>query len=462
MNMKLIAAAVAAFGCVSASAVVLNPATAVVPASNYYYISGASAQYQAFNAIAKTLFDVPADVVKILAASPCPDTNNDSKHVSYLGVRNGVNTLITYRNSGGSGSGLLQLLAKNTAAPQIVSSGNVMGLPGSAAVAVNGNWTATSATCALKLPVVSLADVRPVEHTSAVTGLAGTASYDALSVIKPAIKTGLQGFGVAVSAPLYAALVAANNAAGIPLVHGTQPSIRKADYASLVNSTGTIKTAADLLNDPSDGNTIEIARRVATSGTQASSELYFLGAKTAGEQTPATATDYPIADIAANGIGVTEGSSTGDAKTRLNSATSYVIGVISLENVPAGTDTYKFVAIDGTSPNLAFDQTTSTISADQYQRQAVASGSYDFAYESYVLYKDAALNAAGTTIPKTGLAKALSDEIKKTGNSNLVGFSYLDLPGTWAPWTSGAGYSGNQNKQSRVSRSGNNLNPLMY
>lgn len=459
MNIKLIAAAVAALGAVSAHAVVLNPVTAVVPASNYYYVAGASAQSQAFNAVAKSLFDVPADVVRITAAAPCGDTGDIQKHVAYLGVRNGVNTLITYRNNGGSGAGLLQLIAKTTAAPQVVTSGSVINLPGTAVAGSAGAWTSTSTTCAAKLPVMALQDVRPTEHTAAVVSLANSTNYDPLSVIKPAIKTGLQGFGVAVSASLYTALVNANNAAGIPLVNG-QPSIRKADYTSLVNSSGSIKTAADLLNDPADTNTIEVARRVATSGTQASSEMYFLGAKTAGEQTPLTALDYPLADIAANGMAVTEGASTGNVKTRLNTA-GYVIGVVSLENVPAGADTWKFIAIDGVSPNQAFDAATGTVVVDPLQRQAVSSGSYNFAYESYVAYKDAAMNAAGS-LTTAGLAKAISDEMKKAANSNLVGYSYLDQPGTWAAWDSSAAYVGNTNKQSRVSRSGNNLNPLMY
>jgi hypothetical protein len=298
---------------------------------------------------------------------------------------------------------------------------------------------------------VSLADVRPLEHTSFVTNQAGTANYDPLSVIKTPINTGLQGFGIAVNSSLYTALQTAQNTSG-------QPSIRRADYASLSNFNGGIKTAGGLLGN-SDATPLELARRVATSGTQASSELYFLNAKTAGAQTPVTKDDFPIADIITNGFGVTEGSSTSNVKASLNNTTNYVIGVISLENVPSGSDTYKFVAIDGVSPNEAFDITANAITVDPYNRQTLASGDYSFGYESFVLYKDNALNAAGT--PQTaGLAKALSDEIKKTANSNLAGYAYLDAPGTWAAWKSGDGYIGNKNKQSRVSRSGNNLVPL--
>jgi len=455
MKMKFIAAAVAAFGTASAFAAPLNPATAVVAPANYIYIAGASAQSQALNAVAKSLFDVPADVVQITAANAgtCAGQDNADiqKHTAFLGVKGGVNTLIVYRNNGGSGAGLLQLLAKTTAAPQIALSGKVINLPASAVAGAAGSYTATSQNCAVKLPQIALQDVRPAEHAASVVGQAGTSSYNPMSSLQPVLNTGLQGFGVAVSASLYNALVAANTAAGIPLVNGVQPSIRKADYASLISATGAIKSAADFLRDAADGNTIEVARRVDTSGTQASSNLYFLSAKTAGEQLAVAAADLPLADIAANGIAVTEGASTGNVKTRLNTA-GYVIGVVSLENVPGGSDTWKFVAIDGVSPTFSQNAATGALAVDPFQRQQLASGDYDFGYESFVAYKSAS---------DATLAGLLASKIKDTANSNLVGYAYLNAPGTWAQWDSSAAYVGNTNKQSRVSRSSVNLNPLM-
>lgn len=464
MKLKFIAASVAALGAAAAHAAPLDPASAVVTAANTYYVAGASAQAQAFNAIAKGLFDVPNDVVQITAANAgtCAGRDNAdaNKHVAYLGVRGGVNTLIIYRNKDGSGSGVQQLLA-NTTSASAVGGGNgiVIALPASAAAGASGSWTATSSNCVATLPKVALSDVKPAELDNSVLAVAGTSGYDALSAIKTPIKTGLQGFGVAVNANLYTALVAANTAAGIPLVNGTQPSIRKADYASLISAAGSIKDAASLLNDAGDTNTIEIARRVNVSGTQASSSLYFLNAKTPGAVLPLTASDFPIADIATNGIGVTENSSTGNVKTRLNGTSGYVIGVVSLENLPSGSDTWKFVAIDGVSPNLAYDLATHTTVADPYQRQNVATGAYDFAYESVLLYKDSGVAAFAT---------AMGNEIKKTSESNLVGFCYADIPGSWASWDSslnGGGanaYVGNRNKQCRVGRTGDNLKPLMY
>lgn len=456
MQFKLIATAVAALGSISAFAAPLDPA--VDTPAVVYYVAGASAQAQAFNAIAKSLFTTPNDVIQITAAAPCGDAGDANKHVAYFGLRNGVKTLLVYRNKDGSGAGVQQLLANSTSAPAITAS-TVISLPQAGAVVAGaaGSYTSVSSTCVARLPVAALSDVKHTELADSVLAVAGTAGYDALGAIKTPIKTGLQGFGIAVNQALYDALVAANTAAGIPLVNG-QPSIRKADYASLINIGGSIKTAADLLNDPNDGHTIEVARRVDLSGTQASSNLYFLAAKTTGAQLPATAADFPIADIAGNGIAFTENSSTGNVKTKLNSTTNtnYVIGVISLENKPSATDTWKFVAIDGVSPDQAYDAATGTVGSDPYQRQAFASGSYDFAYESYLLFKDSTLNTG------TGIVKALADNIKQTAKSNLVGFAYIDAPGTWAAWDSAAGYTGNVNKQSRVSRGGNNLAPLGY
>jgi hypothetical protein len=449
MKIKLIAASLAVIGSSSAFAVTCGTpvaTNATIPASSYIYVAGASAQSQAFNAVAKSLFDCPNDVVQVKADATLQDGGDIQKHVGYLGTIGGTNTLIVYHNNGGSGSGTLQLLAKTTAAPQVATSGNALTLAGASAVSgASGSYTATAFSQALKLPVIALQDVLPSEHSSLVTTAANSANYDALSVIKTPLPTGLQGFGIAVSAPLYSALQAAQGTTG-------QPSVRRSDYASLTNINGSIKTAADLLRN-TDAGTLEIARRVGTSGTQASSELFFLNAKTAGVQTPATAIDYPIGSIATNKLGVTEGASTGNAKTRLNSTNSYVIGVLSLENVPAGADTYKFVAIDGVSPDHAYDLTAGAVTADPYQRQSVAAGDYPFAYESFVVYKD---NAYGT------LATKLATQILDSTAHNLVGFAYEDLPGTWAAWKSGDGYIGNVNKQSRVGRAGNNLFPLEY
>jgi hypothetical protein len=468
MKIKLIAASLAALGSMHASAVVLNPATDTAAAT--YYIAGASAQAQAFNAIAPTLFDVQADVVQITAANAgtCAGQDNAdaNKHVAYFGKRGGVNTLLVYRNKDGSGGGVQQLLANVTTAAAITSRGKVISLPGSN----NGGTalTATSNNCVATLPVAALSDVKHTELSSSVLTVAGTAGYDALSSLLSTSTTGLQGFGIAVNPALYSALVTANNDAGIPLVNG-QPSIRKADYASLVNIGGTIKSAADLLNN-SDSTKLEVARRVDVSGTQAASNLYFLAAKTTGAKTPATALNFPLASINTNGIAFSENSSTGNVKTALAQTDRYVIGVISLENRPCtgvgapdasckGAETWKFVAIDGVSPNQAYDLAIPGVVADEYQRQAVSSGSYDFAYESYVLYKSAAVVTAGHIV------KALIDDLGKVSKSNLVGFSYLDdtATGSWATWDSSAGYgTDGTNKLSRVSRGGNNLSPLGY
>jgi hypothetical protein len=428
-----------------------------------YYIAGASAQAQAFNAIAKSLFTTPADVVKITSTAACGDSGDANKSVAYYGIRNLKRTLLVYRNKDGSGAGVQQLLANSTSAAAITASPSIS-LPDAANPAVAGDavagYTSTSAACANVLPVAALSDVKHTELATSVLSVAGTTGYDALSAVKTPIKTGLQGFGVAVSLPLYNALVAANNAAGIPLVNG-QPSIRKADYASLVSSSGSIRSAADLLNDPADTKSIEVARRVDLSGTQASSNLYFLAAKTAGAQAPTTIADT---DLSGNGYIITEKSSTGDVKTALGSTANYVIGVVSTENIPKATETWKFVAIDGVSPTQAYDLKTGTVVVDPFQRQAMATGSYDFAYESYLLFKDSTLNVAG------GIVKTLADNIKLSTKTNLVGFAYIDAPGTWAPWDTTAGtttsdpaaYVGNTNKQSRVSRGGNNLAPLGY
>lgn len=465
MKLKLLATAVAALGSASAFAAPLDNTTTP---EVIYYIAGASAQAQAFNTIAKSLFTTPADVVQITASAPCADTGDANKHVAYYGMRNSKRTLLVYRNKDGSGAGVQQLLATATTAPAVTSGGVVINKLTSAVAGSAGSYTGTSNSCVATLPVGAMSDVRTTELADSVLSVAGSTGYGAVSSIKTPIKTGLQGFGIAVSYPLYKVLQDQNIAEGKldascddsdanRLLGTCQPSVRKADYASLAAAAGAIKDLDGFTNGTSTAQ-LTLARRVDLSGTQASSGIYFLNAKTPGALDPATAADFPVADIATNGFAVEELSSSGTLKgsSYLASTTKAVIGILSLENTPATTaDTWKWVKIDGVSPNYAFDAGTGALALDPYQRQTMASGDYDFAMESYLLYKDSALNTG------TGIIKAIADNIKLTANSNLVGYAYINAPGTWAAWDSTAGYTGNTNKQAKASRGGSNLKPFM-
>lgn len=197
-----------------------------------------------------------------------------------------------------------------------------------------------------------------------------------------------QAFGVAVSKALYEALQAeqgltANGCTGDSVSEACQPSITKRDYASIVNADPFSITKMDwsfLLPTTGAGMKVNLCRRVDTSGTQASSNVYFLSnpcasfAEQTGQRYPATAADSDI------GFNVVENSGTGDVKKCLSgtaggvTASDFAIGVVSAENnptVPAtGSDSWRFVKLDGVS-----------IYDGAGNRANVLNGKYDFAFE---------------------------------------------------------------------------------
>ena len=186
----------------------------------------------------------------------------------------------------------------------------------------------------------------------------------------------MQVFGVAVNDALYTAM---QTAQGLPLTE--QPSISKQAYLSIASSSAAGAWHTDwaaLLSPlvpggPGTGKAINLCRRVSTSGSQASSNAYFLenpcrNGPLGGLLVPSTA-----AETVPGQYIVTEGASTGDVKTCLNTANAtgnFAIGVMSAENTRGSSDKWKFVKLNGVSPNL-----------DINQRKTGADGTYDFVVE---------------------------------------------------------------------------------
>lgn len=230
-----------------------------------------------------------------------------------------------------------------------------------------------------------------------------------------------QGFGVAVSDSLYAALQTAQGLTGCAgnfTPGACQPSISKAQYASIAAQSGGYHTDwSPILGTAGAGKAVNLCRRVPTSGTQASSDVYFLESPCAkadpnnGFLIPATA-----ADTVSNQFVVTEGSSTGNVKSCLTNASTagdFAIGVASLENKPGTSDKWHFVKLDGVSPNL-----------DANQKQATINGDYTFAYEQEALWR----NDLDAT--RVAFMNALITKLADPNLSNLVGLA--QVPGTFA------------------------------
>lgn len=450
MKIKLVAAAVLAL-CSSASfaATVLacktdtavNMVNTCAPEASLY-VAGSSALGGALGVV------VPADlfdqsVTPLIKIKDTASSNGSAGAVTaWYGMSKAALTggtskrlFVVYNKQNGSAAGVSQLLStpKDLTIPEndVVTVGAVKN--------VAGNCTADAASTTA-VPVLSCTSHAPSQADMAISDVAPIELYK-LEGVKPAALTtvkstplALQGFGVAVNANLYAALQTAQNTTGVP-------SIRRADYASLISKEGTIKSAAGLI--PGSTETLTLARRDDLSGTQASSNMFFadnacgvnvdakgkliaghLGGALALIDSTMAAT-YPNVVIQSNVTG-------GGVTTALSATTGYAIGVISLTTSQPSSG-WKFVAIDGAAPLVA---------GDVKQRLAFANGDYGFAMTAFAVTP--VKQAAG----KSALTDAITTGLKDSTLHDLTGIAYLD----------GAANT----KQSLVHRTnGNNCSPLI-
>lgn len=180
-----------------------------------------------------------------------------------------------------------------------------------------------------------------------------------------------QGFGVGASFKLYfdlqvdqfgAAHVPCTNgltAAAPNLTEACKPTIPAYKYMLVTNVGSVADKDASIFNTawpaagaiPAD-SLLTVHRRVGTSGTQSTSNQYFLG-QPCLSGTPGGAFTPAGSNLAGStvfgDVTVTSNPGSGDVATGLNSATLYRIGVLSLENAP-GTASWNWVKVDGVSP----------------------------------------------------------------------------------------------------------------
>jgi hypothetical protein len=189
-----------------------------------------------------------------------------------------------------------------------------------------------------------------------------------------------QAFGVAVSTPLYRKLqeVQGLSESGSSYSPALAPSLTKGQIASILQDGGAVQAAeswAPILGEDSAESVI-IQRRVDTSGSQASSNAFFLG-------NPCLAGSQLLPSRASSGnYQVVLNSGSGNVKTNITTASNaaagsrYAIGVLSMENDPtvenAANNGYRYIKIDGSHP-----ETGDVVNA----RAAAASGTYPFHME---------------------------------------------------------------------------------
>lgn len=193
----------------------------------------------------------------------------------------------------------------------------------------------------------------------------------------------VQGFGVAVSIPLYRKL---QEVQGLSDVDATTydpanaPSLSKGQIASVLQEGGAVSAVESwfpILGDAAGAEEVIVQRRVDTSGTQSSSNAYFLG-------NPCLASaGLTASSVSSGAYQVVLNSGSGNVKAGIttasnntNLAKTYAIGVLSLENdwrvESAANAGYRYIKIDGVHPEQG-----DVVNA----RAAFATGKYTFANE---------------------------------------------------------------------------------
>lgn len=224
-----------------------------------------------------------------------------------------------------------------------------------------------------------------------------------------------QGFGLATSYPLYFQMQKKDIAKGkiaascddAPasstspnLTAACQPNATRQEYSSVVSAGGVTNKDASLFGAPA-GSVLKVERRVGTSGTQSSSNAFFLSTpcSSLGGLSPAGTNTAGTTSFNAGKVLVRSNNGSGDVKTQLTNASTageYAIGLLSLENVPSATEKFAFVKVNSVSPNI-----------DAKQRQTAIDGDYELWYELVAFTASSAPAEAADLI--NGTVTALGD-----------------------------------------------------
>ena len=239
-----------------------------------------------------------------------------------------------------------------------------------------------------------------------------------------------QGFGVAVSYPLYVAMqvaqgltaggacAATGSGAAISAVNATpacQPNISKQKYASLVGANVVDKNASLL---GASGN-LTVERRVGTSGTQSASNAFFLnkpcGTGLVGGELALEGSNLIGSTVYPGGVTIRSNNGSTDVKNNLTAASNAgtnAIGVLSLENAASTTEKFAYLKVNGVSPTT-----------DNMHRATAVAGDYEFWYEMVAFTATSAPTEGADLM--TGLTTVLADP----SVTNLRGLFVTPLSG---------------------------------
>ena len=381
MNMKDIANYLLLAGAALAAVPALALTPASLPADVVYRIAGASAQDPGLDAIFAswcTNLDRYSN-----STTQFPGNNNSAWFCNATGAANtfpvaaGTKVLVIKRAQGGSLVGPSQVVNNTLLGNMVVD----------ATCAKSG--ANTYYTCA-GTETTSRAQIGLSDVETNIWKARGqfTASQGFTEKV-----CGAQAFGVAVTTAMYNGLQADQVAAGtIPA--GGQPVLSKAEVTASISDSGAIFFNGDWsgLTASGAGKNIQICDRTNTSGTQAALEMYFLGSPCSNAA--GLFGKLSVATQAGNPGVVWEAASTGAVKTCLNNAdlnkdpngnatvnSNWAMGFMSMENVPGAGETWKFVKLDGFSPNFL-----PSGAADAHQTENFERGGYMYGFESTLQY----------------------------------------------------------------------------
>jgi hypothetical protein len=455
-----------------------------------FYMGGASAQAPALTAVLTSttgLFDAAKPFVKVRdtaltisgsGGATALAAGKDGNTIAFVGygatgtAAAGKRLAVIYNKANGSFAGVNQLfnpktveaenttLVLTTAAEQKTAGGKVAActLAADSLAATTTTMAAAIYECSSeakfssawgvdksKAMSLALADVRPSEATPGL--YAGVIAKWKASAF-PSVTTAMQGFGVIVSPNLYTALIAKEVAAGHlasscltsetvgaatdVITAACQPNLSTAAYTSLI--TGKTLTANDFLGTTGDTNLIVLARRTDSSGTQASSNIFFANQAGTAAKAALQATDNapdvihgnltdPTASVSYGDVRVYEKTGTGDVISAVSApaAGTYALGVVSLENTYSMTKSAsklkgaQFVKIDGISPSLT--EVAGATVVDSKARVGIMAG-YPYAFAMQ------ALTSAKLAEPYLSVAGKIVTALQDPA-ANLAGLAYI-------------------------------------
>lgn len=464
---KLAIIMVTAFSATSAFAAAVTP-TDIKNASklNQAWISGASAP--TYNVFLGFAAGCDANTLAVFhggtAGAANPGASNTGNAFAYACKRGGVVSVLYHTNQGGS---------FNAFAPHVPN--DVAGT-GSVGVITNLNRLANVATASCSnqgtITVTNQGGTPVYRCTSAViNGFAATDNtpkkpaggfsdveaalfgVDASPFGKELDAGVTQVFGVMASEPLYRAMQVAQgiyaseadaNTADPSFLPKNAPSISKQQYASLASDP--LATWAPLGVDAS--KKVVIARRVNTSGTQGSSNAFFMGNPCLGNpSTGGALVATKAADSDPDFYNVIEGGETADVRNAISNATTagdFAVGVVSLENAPAAGR--RYLKVDGVHPETGANNTV-----DSFARYTSAQGQYPFQIELKGFIANEAKGTFGETVINN-IVSGLSTVSCTSVPRGLI----LNSASNACPATNAGVHI------TKTTRSGNNCRPLTW